>query len=201
MLHTPVMDCRPTAYCGPSAIAILTGVPLSRIESMLKRGRKGWGDKPIKGTYMHEVKRVLKRLGCKVQEVKNPVSPVGKFADDVRHAGTFLVRVTGHLMVARGGVLADSSNLTGVPVEAYHRGTRRVRNAWKVIAPALPVVTVDDALVTSKPAKPKQDIKLLRVNKVMSGIKRWERKEKLAKTKLKKLRRQLAYYKAKGLLP
>lgn len=44
-------------------------------------------------------------------------------------------------------------------------------------------------------------VQLQRVNRVIAGIKRWERKEKLAKTKLTKLRRQLAYYKNKGLVP
>lgn len=47
--------------------------------------------------------------------------------------------------------------------------------------------------------QPKMPVQLRRVNKVASGIKRWERKEKLAKTKLTKLRRQLAYYRNKGV--
>lgn len=195
----PVMDSRPTAYCGPSAIAILTGVPLSRIEKMLKRCRKGWGGRPVKSTYRWEVVKVLKRLGCKVEELKNPESTICKFADDVRHAGAYLVNVTGHFMVSCGGIIADNSNPEGVPAEEYGRGSRRVQMAWKVIAPALPKFTIDDVLVVSRPSKPKMDIKLRRVNKVIAGVKRWERKEKLAKTKLKKLRRQLAYYKVKGL--
>lgn len=195
----PVIDNKTgRAWCGPAAIAILTGVPNSRIEKMLKRGRKGWGNRPIKGTYNHEVIRVLKRLGCKVQELKNLESTICKFADDVRHAGAYLVNVTNHYMVTCAGVLADNSHPTGVPAEQYGR-TRHVQRAWKVVAPALPRFTIDDALVASRPAKPKMDIKLRRVNKVTASIKRWERKEKLAKTKLKKLRRQLAYYKAKGL--
>lgn len=44
------------------------------------------------------------------------------------------------------------------------------------------------------------NIKLVRVNRVLAGIKRWERKHKIAVTKLRKLRRQLAYYRGKGLV-
>lgn len=198
-LFKPVLDLKHTPYCGPAAIAILTGVPQSRIEKLLKRRRKGWGNKPVKGTYNWEVRKVLERLGCKVEELKNPESTIAKFADDVRHAGTYLVNVTNHYMVAAAGMIADNAHQDGVPAETYHRGARRVQRAWRVIAPALPKFTLDDALTTSKPAKPKVPVQLKRVNKVVAGIARWERKEKLAKTKLKKLRRQLAYYKKKGV--
>lgn len=189
-----------TAWCGPAAIAILTGVPHSRIIDMVRRGRgKGWRAKPIKGMYAHEVIRVLRRLGCKIEQSEVYESTVTKFADDVRHAGAYLVNVTGHFMVACAGILADNSNPAGVPAEQYGKGARRVLRAWKVIAPVLPKFTIDDALTTSKPAKPKMPIQLRRVNKIVAGVKRWERKEKLAKTKLKKLRAQLRYYQRKGV--
>lgn len=189
-------------WCGPAAIAILTGVPHSRIIKMLRRCRgPGWRAKPIKGTYAHEVIKVLRRLGCKVEQSEVYEGTLSKFAEDVRHAGAYLVNVTGHFMVTCAGAIADNSNPAGVPLEEYGRGSRRVLRAWKVTAPALPKYTIDDALVTSKPAKPKIPIQLRRVNKLLGAVKRWERKEKLAKTKLKKLRRQLAYYKGKGLVP
>lgn len=195
----PVLDTKTIPYCGATAAAILTGVPLSRIEHMIRRGRgKGWQRKPIKGTYLHEIVKVLKRLGCKVEAVKVYESTAPKFADDVRHAGAHLFRVAGHVMVTCGGIIADNSNPEGVPAEQYGRN-RRVTDAWKVVAPTLPKFTMNDALMTSKPTKPKMPVQLQRVNKVVAGIKRWERKEKLAKTKLKKLRRQLAYYKKQGV--
>lgn len=43
-------------------------------------------------------------------------------------------------------------------------------------------------------------IQLTRVNRVVAGIKRWERKKKTAETKLAKLRKQLKYYQQKGLV-
>ncbi len=193
-LFKPIMDCRPRAWCGPAAIAILTGVPLSRIEKMLKRGRKGWGSKPIKGTYAHEVVKVLKRLGCKVEPASVYESTITRFTDDVRHAGTYLVNVTGHFMVSCAGLIADNSNPEGGPAETYPRGSRRVQRAWKVIAPTLPKFTIDDALVATRAPKPKKDIKVIRAEKIAADIKRWERKEKLAKTKLKKLRARQKYY-------
>lgn len=195
----PILNTTRVPYCGPVAAAILTGVPLSRIEHMIRRGRgKGWKNKPVKGAYYSEIIRVLKRLGCKIERTKIYESTITKFADDVRHAGAYLIGVPGHIMVTCGGIIADNSNPAGVPAEVYGRN-RRIQQAWKVIAPVLPKFTADDVLITSRAPKPKIDIKLRRVNKVTVSIKRWERKEKLAKTKLKKLRRQLAYYKTKGL--
>ncbi len=194
----PILDLK-RQWCGPTAVAILTGVPYSRIEQMIQRGRgKGWRTKPVKGTYISELVRVLKRLGCKVERADVYEGTAPKFADDVRHAGAYLFRVPGHIMVACGGIIADNSNPEGVPAEVYGRA-RRVTAAYRVVAPVLPKFTLDDALVTSKPPKPKMPVQLQRVNKVVAGIKRWERKEKLAKTKLKKLRRQLAYYQKQGV--
>jgi len=48
--------------------------------------------------------------------------------------------------------------------------------------------------------KPKKDVKVVRTEKVRAAIKKWERKEKLAKTKLKKLRSQLKRYEKLGIV-
>jgi hypothetical protein len=58
-LFHPVRDVsadRRGPYCGPSAVAFLTGVPVSRIEKMFRRIRGGWRDelgrrKTVKGKY------------------------------------------------------------------------------------------------------------------------------------------------------
>lgn len=206
MLFKPVMDIRPSAYCGPSAIAILTGVPLSRIEKMIRRCRQGGyksydGRKiAIKGTYTWECLKVLKRLGCKVIKMKYTEGFLSKFVDDVRHAGTFLIEVTGHFMVCENGMVGDSSFHDPMPIENYHRGSRRVKQAWKVIAPTLPKYTAEDRICASRPVKPKRDIKEVRAEKVQKDIKRWERKEKLAKTKLKTLRTKLKRYETIGVI-
>ena len=57
MIHPVNNDTGREAYCGPRAIAALTGLPVSAIEARIRRGRGGgyrdrMGRKiPIKGTY------------------------------------------------------------------------------------------------------------------------------------------------------
>ncbi len=120
--------------------------------------------------------------------------------DDTRHVGTFLVEVTGHFMVCCVGLVADTTWQSPGPIEAYHKGQRRVKRAWKVLAPQLPKYAIDDALVAARAPKPKKDIKAVRAEKTLTLIKKWERKEKLAKTKLKKLRSQLRRYQKNGIV-
>jgi len=205
-LFKPIIDVPRTAYCGPSAVAILTGVPVSRIEKMIRRIRGGYksydGRKiPIKGTYAGECIKVLKRLGCKVKpfEFTFAKGTFAKFVEDTRYAGTFLVEVTDHFMTCSGGMIADSGYHDPMPIEDYKKGQRRVQRAWKVIAPVMPKYTIEDRIAAVREPKPKRDIKAIRAEKLQADIKRWERKEKLAKTKLKKLRAKQKRYEKLGV--
>lgn len=207
-LFTPVVDVAHRPYCGPTAIAALTGVPISRIEKMLRRCRRNsyrdaMGRKiPIKGTHTWEVVKVLKRLGCKVEEFKSPLeSTFGKFVDDTKHMGAFLVEVTGHWMASHKGLFCDTWSLSGpVPIEGYWKAQRRVRRAWTVQAPTTPLYTTGEPVKMERPSKPKVDIKVARAEKILGQIKQWETKEKRAKTALKKLRAKAAYYRTTGVL-
>jgi len=187
MLFTPVKDVAHVPYCGPTAIAALTGVPVSRIEKMIRRCRRGY-KRRIVGTYTSEAVKVLRRLGCKVEEVKTFEPTFGKFVEDTKTVSApYLVRVTGHFMTTFKGTFCDTVEGPR-SIDGYDKNKRRVRQAWKVIAPAKPKYTTG---VPKRESKPKPDIKVLRAAKLADDIKRWERKEKLAKTKLKKLRSRL----------
>lgn len=201
-MFVPVIDVKHTPYCGPTAVAALTGVPLSRIEKMLRRSRKGFKDRlgrkrQIKGTHSWEIKRVLKGLGCKITQVPDPERTFGRFVRDTAHINaTFLVNVTGHYMVTRKGLFCDNSHLAGpVPIDGYHRALRRVQHAWRIDAPAVPMYTVDDPIAPPPRArKPKPPIAEVRAARVDAAIKKWEAKRKRAETALRKLRKQERYY-------
>lgn len=206
MIHQPIIDVKHRPYCGPTAISLLTGVPLSRIEEMLRRKRRGGyrdalGRKiAIKGTYTWEVVRVLKRLGCKVEELNLYTKTFGQFCRDTQHlASTFLVEVTGHFMVSQQGLIADNANQTPVPVEGYRRATRRVKKAWKITAPQLPLFVAGDALAAEQAPKPKVDLKVKRAQRLAAQIKKWETREKRTKTSLRKLRNRMKRYQKLGL--
>lgn len=206
-LFTPVIDVKHRPYCGPAAIAILTGVPIARIEKMIRRGRKGYRDSdgrriPIKGTHPWEVLKVLERLGCKVREIKCESRTFGSFVADTVHVSTpYLVEVTGHFMASYRGMYCDTSTLAGPqPIDAYKSRTRRVRRVWEVRAPATPMYTIADPITPPpRERKPKPDIKVVRMRRLEVQIADWEAREKRAKTALKKLRPKLARYKRLGV--
>lgn len=206
-LFTPIIDVKHKAYCGPTAIAALTGVPVSRIEKMLRRCRSNGyrnvdGRKlPIRGTYRGEMIKVLKRLGCKVSEYKHVESTFGRFVEDTRFVDAmFLVNVTGHWMTSCKGTICDTSVITPKPADDYHRKQRRVKAVWKVEAPEKPKYTIDDPITPPKrEPKPKPDIKIVRAQRLVEQIKWWEAKEKRAKTALAKLRPKLRRYQKLGV--
>lgn len=206
-LFTPVIDVKHRPYCGPAAIAALTGVPVARIEKMLRRGRKGYRDSdgrkiPIKGTHPWEVIKVLERLGCKVTEVKPAVSTFGRFVEDTVHVRTpYLVEVTGHFMATHQGSFCDTSSLEGPRALAgYRRATRRVQRVWEVEAPAEPKYTLADPIAPPPRApKPKRDIKQVRMARLAAQIAEWESRERRAKNALKKLRPKLRRYERIGV--
>lgn len=204
MLFKPVIDTPHKPLCGPTAAAILTGVPVSKIEAMIRRGRRGGyrdsnGRKiPIRGTYHHEIIRVLKALGCKAIRFKLAEGTVAKFTEDVKHAGAFFVRTSGHFLTCSGGIIADNWKPEGVTIGNYPRDLSRVTHAWRVIAPALPRFTLDDALAATKPPKPKPDRQAERIARILLRLKTWEAKRKRAETAIKKLRKQVKYYERKA---
>jgi hypothetical protein len=189
-LFTPVVDVDHRVYCGPHSIAVLTGVPVSRIENMFRRRRRGYRDAtgrklPIKGVSVSETLKVLRLLGCKVTDVSKPEATFGRFCADTAHIdATYLVNVTGHFAVVHKGVAASAFD--------QKRKARRVLQVWRVNAPAEP--KYDTAGPAPRPKKPKPPVQQVRYDRVLAKIKSWETKAKRARNALKKLERQRVYY-------
>jgi hypothetical protein len=204
-LFPMIKDVDHRTFCGPTAIALLTGVPVSRVEAMIRRIRGGGyrneaGRRlPVKSTWTSEVRIVLERLGCKIEPVKVHAPTLGSFVDDVRHAGTFLIDVPHHLMVCSGGMVADTRYNAPVPIEECIRPTRRVDAAWRIKAPSVPRYSTGAAQLKPRAPKPKRDLKEVRAEKIAADIKRWQRKAKLAQTKLKRLRAKQRRYERLGI--
>jgi hypothetical protein len=197
-LHIPINDVKHRAYCGPIAASALTGVPVSRIEMMIRRRRRGYRDskgrrRPIKGTYSGEILCALQVLGCKWEPFKTREPTFGRFCEDTAHINaTFLVEVTGHFMAVYRGTFCDTSHLQPTPVEGYPKAKRRVRRVWRIEAPAEPQAGAYVPPV--RETKPKPDLRTVRAARVAARIKSWTTKRKRAETALRKLRRQARYY-------
>jgi len=209
MIFEPIVDSK-RPYCGPRAISILTGVPTSRAEFMIRRIRRGYRNAagrqlPIKGTYTGEVRKVLKRLGCKVEDFKTTEPTVIRFAADVQHAGTFLVNVTGHYLVVDAGMIADgSTDMKPVPAAEFRKPAWRVQRAWRIKAPATPRYTPADPLGPRRQPKatpPAANRPRMRLDRLLARLKAWEAKRRRADRAMVKLRRQIAGYTRRGIKP
>lgn len=197
-LFRPIIDTNGHHFCGPRSITSITGVPISRVEKMIKRMRKS--KSPVKGTYVWEVLKCLKRLGCRVEEMKTFESTLGRFRDDLEPTPhTYLVEVTGHWTVVRKGEKRDATS-----------DLKRVVRAWIVKAPANPKYTTGAPLPTKHRIKverelglrpPKPDIKTVRARKLAAQIKEWESKMRRAENALKKLRPKLRRYERLAIIP
>ena len=192
MIHPVNNDTGREAYCGPRAIAALTGLPVSTIEAKIRRGRGGgYRDRkgrkiPIKGTYPWEVRKVLEHFGCKVGKLSTVEPTLGRFIEDTRHIpDPILVEVTGHFCVTHDGSCSDRNV----------RLKRQVVQAWRVTLPA----TIKYTPPKVRETKPKLviDVKAVRYARVLTAIKVWGTKAKRAKTALRKLAARRKYYETK----
>lgn len=155
MLHTPNIDRKGRAYCGPTAIAAVTGEPVTKIEKMIRRIRSdgerkrygrilyGGGVKnrdgrrlPIRGMYTWEMKKVMKRLGYKPvgyghHKNRNAPRTLREFCDDKGHLGVFIVEVTDHFVAVSRGMICDTMHKEPVPWQEYRKLSRRVVQWWR----------------------------------------------------------------------
>lgn len=191
-------------FCGPTVICLVTGVPASRVEQMLRRARNDWHRKQtgtryyddhkrrqFKGTYHSEMVTVLERLGCKVEPYKfDPEAhcTVERFKLDTSHmSDVFVVSAGSHLQAIERGQVYNS----------WHPRARVVK-VWRVVAPSTPKYTTG---VTRK-AKPKveRDIRVDRAKKIEAQIQGWTSKLKRAQNALSKLRPKLRRYQKLGVI-
>jgi hypothetical protein len=185
-------DLGGTAYCGPSAIAHLTGLPLSAAEDLIRRRRKGWRStkRRITAVWLWEVPAVLKSLGCKLVPIKKPAASLGSFIDDTKHIPLpMLVAVGGHVCVVFKGTCTDD----------ILRTKRRVEAAWTV---QRPVTIAYKPLAVREPKAP--PTKLEQAQRKLAAVdarrKAWIAKRKRAETAIRKLNESVKYYEGRVAL-
>ena len=130
-----------TQWCVPSAIAMLTGLPLREATQLLSRIRQEPYHE-LKGTWTEEAVIALNELGYR----STPLDIAGRFSDTT-HGPTLrrfmnnrlpqeisnplLIMVEGHALVSHWGLLGDNS--TGghmVPVARFPKPNRLVKEAF-----------------------------------------------------------------------
>ncbi|MGW9232517.1 hypothetical protein ACWGPT_16785 [Pseudorhizobium sp. NPDC055634] len=135
-LHDIVNDTKSRAFCGPTAVAAITGEPISRVRDCyrLVRYGSGWVNRrrapPIMGTRLVETEKVLRLLGFAVSWQKVADAPtLAAYLDNrtgMQRTYPCVVRVTGHLVAVSGWLFCDTFS-KGQVVDADTAPGRRKR--------------------------------------------------------------------------
>ena len=139
-------DNRPrTAYCGPTAIAALTGVSPEAAEAAIVAHRANHptprrerhpkaGPGLVRTMWSSEVIPVLAALGFKATECRS--WPLPTFAQWLRLGRAplpYLILVTGHFVAVKGDWFVDTGHRKPVPLNTVKRCKRsRVQRYWLI---------------------------------------------------------------------
>lgn len=135
MLHNVNIDRKGQVFCGPWAMAALTGLPITKVEEAIRdqnfidRVSRGGRRLPVRGTYPTEVLKALNQLGYRT--VKVGIEHNGKTLKKAYelmkdfHNKSLLVMVKGHWMVIRRGVVTDTVVREPISLELMAKGRRR----------------------------------------------------------------------------
>ena len=131
-------------WCGPSALAIITGRTLNYCHNKLAR-IKGIEPRYLKGVYNRQMRLALAEMGYEIENVNIPLR-AGKrtmhmptlkqyimneqTTADMR--SVLLINVTNHYVVAQGGKIADNHCPDPIDVIAHHSASKRIYLAWRI---------------------------------------------------------------------
>jgi hypothetical protein len=138
-------EVKQNPYCVPFAYAFVTGKTPNDIAAIIRGLREDAGDRgpnnngrrrPVTLVYGWEYDGIQTALGLKVGAyIQKPGMTLRKWAA-VRarwnDATTWLVRISGHMVVYRNGMFYDNRNREGKTPEAFVFGNSRLKSAWQV---------------------------------------------------------------------
>ncbi|RVP95803.1 hypothetical protein [Sinorhizobium meliloti] len=155
-LFTVINDTRSRAWCGPTAVAAITGAPVSVVRDCLRLARFGshWVDRPrsppIMGTRDHEVEHAMRSLGFHGHWQTVPGNPtLAAFLESrqgLLRTHPTIIQVTRHYVAVSGWLFCDTFT-KGEVVDADDAPGRRKR-VKRVF-----IVTGRSAAVTDIPRK------------------------------------------------
>lgn len=149
-LYTPLYNNRSRAFCGPTAMSAVTGLPVSDIRDAIRQasGNIQTSDGrafPIMGVQTKDLIAAMSLLGWEVVEKMPDIDyrlpnaermkprRFGDFLAEHGNDGPFIVNVTGHYIAVSHGEACDS--YTKLPLEIAKwknkRANRWVQNWWK----------------------------------------------------------------------
>jgi len=140
MLHTPIYDVRGMPYCGPTAIAAVTGEPVSIIRDIIRAqvGPKRNGHARAVMSVSNKIMlTTMNTLGWHViscyirQDTK--LLRLGDFLDGIQmneQKGPYIVMVTGHYYAVDQDEVCDTFTRIPLEVHRFKRGRARWVKRW-----------------------------------------------------------------------
>lgn len=134
-LHPAIGGSRGNRFCGPGALAILTGKGTDEAAAAI---RAVTGKRNVFGVMPNDLWKAGQRLGLTLLEVAIVDCQGSLRAWAARQQpGRYLVTVTNHYVVARvtqdGIEVGDNQSVYPVPLAKFRRAGKRVQRAWKVL--------------------------------------------------------------------
>lgn len=197
-------------YCGPTVLLLLTGLPYERLRGEINRRRnkisrnksKLWT--PVKGLGQNTMHYMLEKHGMKPKREKLKGITLKTFCDDRAHIKKKFVVISGnHYLILSEGKVHDTFQVEGAPFDSHPFAKTRMSEFWELDhdAPLCIEHTLQVRYTAApKKEKPKADLKDFvseRHDKAAASLAKWEKKARLAKTKIAKYKRQVKYYEAR----
>lgn len=170
-LHAINHDLKTTLWCGPAALAAISGLPTSHVMAVL---RSVTGQQVVKGVTNWALKKAGEQLGFRFisQPIEGP-EPSTPFRclptlarwtaenPQLLAAGAVIVNVTGHYVTVKGRSFIDNGTRKPVSLKKAPHRRARVQAAWhvvpmpgfKVLTPTAPPPKVEPARPAPNPAK------------------------------------------------
>lgn len=137
-LQTPIYDVR-SSYCGPTAIAAITGHPISVIKETI---REISGHRMVTGVSNKDLLAAMAKLGwCPVETVETEnehyshrdLFKLGDFLDAHGDRGPFIVNVTGHYIAVSHGEVCDTATKLPIDIKKWRKAKpgRWVKRWWR----------------------------------------------------------------------
>jgi hypothetical protein len=144
MLHTPNYDVRTRAWCGPTAMAAVTGerIPVIRDAIRHVRGRVETADGrayPVMGVSNDALVDAMQLLGWEVvaSEARRDIFRLGDFLDEYGAGGPFIVCVTGHYYAVSHGEICDTAICFPKEITRFKRGRAQWVQGWWKFTPGV----------------------------------------------------------------
>jgi hypothetical protein len=131
-------------WCGPSALAMITGRTLKYCHNKLAR-IKGVEPRYLKGVSNGNMRKALDQMGYEMVNINIPLRAgartmhmptLKKYIMEEQPSrdwrSVLLINVTDHYVIAQHGKIADNSCPDPIDVIAHHSANKRIYLAWQI---------------------------------------------------------------------